>query len=197
MYNLQLQIALIHILANEQNHRDARKRITFKRWIAANKARYNAARAKYDKKWKANNRERNLSRLKEYHARPSSRARSRQLRKQRMLSDPGWAMGQKLRIRLHGAVAYKSWGIKITELIGCSMEDFKRHIESKFQEGMTWENRGYWGWHIDHIIPMSSFDMSKREEQLKCFHYTNLQPLWRADNILKSNKIQTDCAVHV
>jgi hypothetical protein len=54
---------------------------------------------------------------------------------------------------------------------------------------MSWENHGTYGWHIDHIIPCDAFDFTKIEEQKKCFHYTNLQPLWREDNLKKSNKI--------
>jgi len=71
------------------------------------------------------------------------------------------------------------------EILGCSFDYFKNHIESKFTDGMTWENRSKW--HIDHIIPISS---AKTEaEILKLNHYTNLQPLWAADNIRKGNKM--------
>ena len=69
------------------------------------------------------------------------------------------------------------------------MQDLKIHLQEKWLPGMSWENYGYYGWHIDHIIPCSKFDLSKLEEQKKCFHFTNLQPLWAADNIKKSNKV--------
>ena len=75
------------------------------------------------------------------------------------------------------------------ELIGCSWYDLKMHLESLFLEGMSWENYGINGWHIDHIIPCNFFDLTKEDEQLKCFHFTNLQPLWAIDNILKRDKI--------
>lgn len=55
---------------------------------------------------------------------------------------------------------------------------------------MNWDNHGRRGWHLDHIIPISSFDLSNREEFLKAVHYTNIQPLWAIDNLRKSNKIQ-------
>ena len=62
-------------------------------------------------------------------------------------------------------------------------------MENKFQDGMNWENYGFYGWHIDHIIPCSSFDMIDPEQQKICFHYSNLQPLWAADNFRKSDKV--------
>jgi hypothetical protein len=75
------------------------------------------------------------------------------------------------------------------DLIGCTMEFLRNHLESSFTEGMTWDNYGFRGWHVDHIMPCASFDLTKEEEQRKCFHYTNLQPLWWLDNIKKSDKI--------
>lgn len=75
------------------------------------------------------------------------------------------------------------------DLLGCSPEFFKRHIESQFQEGMSWENQGKGGWHLDHIIPCDYFDLSDPEQQKICFNYKNLQPLWERDNLSKSNKL--------
>ena len=72
------------------------------------------------------------------------------------------------------------------ELLGCSTDELWTHLESKFTEGMTKENHGEW--HVDHIIPCSSFDLTDPEQQAKCFHYTNLQPLWALDNIKKGQK---------
>lgn len=70
---------------------------------------------------------------------------------------------------------------------GCTADKLKAHLESLFQEGMTWENYGRHGWHIDHIRPVSSF---KPEEWEQINHYTNLQPLWAEDNLSKSNKYE-------
>jgi hypothetical protein len=73
------------------------------------------------------------------------------------------------------------------EYLGCSIIEFQNHIESKWQKGMSWSNNTIHGWHIDHIIPLSS---AKTEEDIiKLCHYTNLQPLWAEENLKKSNKI--------
>jgi hypothetical protein len=68
-----------------------------------------------------------------------------------------------------------------SELIGCSIDFLKTHLESQFKEGMTWENYGKW--HVDHIIPCFTFDLTDPTQQKKCFHYTNLRPLWAWENL--------------
>ncbi len=72
------------------------------------------------------------------------------------------------------------------ELTGCSAEYLKKYLETKFKKGMTWENHGRKGWHIDHIKPCASFDLSNLRQQKKCFHYKNLQPLWAEENLRKN-----------
>lgn len=74
---------------------------------------------------------------------------------------------------------------RTVELLGISKKGFMEYLESKFTDGMSWENYGITGWHLDHIRPAIEFDLTKPEEQQKCFHYTNLQPLWWIDNIHK------------
>jgi protein-arginine kinase activator protein McsA len=74
-------------------------------------------------------------------------------------------------------------------LLGCSIDFLKQHLQSQFKKGMSWDNYGINGWEIDHIIPCASFDLRKIFEQTKCFNYKNLQPLWKLDNIKKSDKI--------
>jgi hypothetical protein len=71
-------------------------------------------------------------------------------------------------------------------LVGCSIPDLIRHIEAQWTPGMSWDNYSFRGWHIDHIRPCASFDFSNPSEQKKCFHFTNLQPLWATDNHKKS-----------
>jgi hypothetical protein len=78
---------------------------------------------------------------------------------------------------------------KSIELLGCSIEKARKYIESKFQEGMSWENFGHGGWHLDHVIPCSAFNLRDPKHQRRCFHYTNLRPMWQRDNIRKGASI--------
>lgn len=75
------------------------------------------------------------------------------------------------------------------ELLGCTIEHLKQHLESQFEPGMTWDNYGKNGWEIDHIVPCSYFDLTKEENQRICFNYRNLQPLWARDNYKKSDEV--------
>ena len=100
-----------------------------------------------------------------------------------------------LRVRLNSTLKGNTKSASATKLLGCSIEELKKHLESQFKEGMSWDNhgRGFNGkgmqeWHIDHIKPCASFDLSKLEEQRKCFHYSNLQPLWAKENRMKGSK---------
>jgi hypothetical protein len=80
--------------------------------------------------------------------------------------------------------------IKTNEILSCDWETLKNHIESQFTEDMTWDNHGLKGWHLDHIIPLSS---AKTEEDVyRLNHYTNFQPLWWEDNLRKSDKISEE-----
>jgi len=76
-------------------------------------------------------------------------------------------------------------------LLGCSITEFREHIEKQWQAGMTWDNRGvgHDKWQIDHITPLASFDLTKPEQQKLAFHFSNQQPLWHCDNAKKSDKM--------
>jgi len=75
---------------------------------------------------------------------------------------------------------------KTFEIVGCSPEELKEHLEKQFDDRMSWENYGFYGWHIDHKLPL---DYGKTEDEIyKLCHYTNLQPLWASENLQKSNK---------
>jgi len=92
-----------------------------------------------------------------------------------------------LRSRINELMNKKYNNPRTIDLVGCDYEFLINYIEKKFTEGMSWDNYGYYGWHLDHIIPLSS---AKTEEDMcKLYHYTNLQPLWAKENMKKSNKI--------
>lgn len=95
---------------------------------------------------------------------------------------------RKLRTRLYDALRCKRKTGSAIKDLGCTLEELRIFIESKFQPGMTWDNWCFRGWHIDHIRPLASFDLENREEFLKAVHYTNLQPLWAFDNLSKGAK---------
>jgi hypothetical protein len=87
------------------------------------------------------------------------------------------------RRRVNHAIKGNCKSANTFELIGCSAQDFKLHLEKQFQPGMSWDNYGTKGWHIDHIIPCYKFDLSNPQEQRKCFHFSNQRPLWSKDNL--------------
>ena len=96
-----------------------------------------------------------------------------------------------LRRRLRGVIKDGRGGSAVRDL-GCTIPEFKAYIEKKFLPGMTWDNYGYDGWHLDHKTPLAAFDLTDREEFLQACHYTNYQPLWSLDNLRKGAKFAWD-----
>lgn len=104
-------------------------------------------------------------------------------------SNPLFKLSRLMRNRLNMAIRNgQKAGSAISDL-GCSILELRDYLESKFQPGMTWENHSREGWHIDHILPLASFDLSDREQLKKACHYTNLQPLWAKANLSKNDTI--------
>jgi hypothetical protein len=137
-----------------------------------NKEYYNNHReeiAEYKKKWTKEN-----------------KSRLNQKRREKLRNDPQYRAVHNLRSRLHSALNTDNKSISTLELIGCDKEYLTSHLESQFTEGMSWDNYG--DWHIDHIRPCASFDLTDMDEQKKCFHFSNLQPLWATDNLSKGSK---------
>ena len=112
---------------------------------------------------------------------------------------------KKVQFRIASAMRRRVWEViadcggrksaKTMELLGCSIKFFKNHIESKFTEGMTWENYGPDGWHLDHIFPCCGFDLTDAEQQRRCFNWSNYQPLWASANSRKGGKIECEMPV--
>ena len=97
---------------------------------------------------------------------------------------------EALKTRLSKSIKNGNKKNSIIKYLGCSVEDFKEYLESKFQPGMSWDNHGFYGWHIDHIRPLCSFNLENEEEVMAALHYTNLQPLWAKDNLKKGGKYE-------
>ena len=129
--------------------------------------------------------DKNPEKRKEY--RENYKPRKQEQRKERRDSDPVFNLTNRLRCRLwkYLKILNITKTNKTFDIVGCSPQFLKEHLETQFTDGMSWDNRSEW--HIDHIIPLSS---AKTEDELyKLCHYENLQPLWAEDNLKKSNKI--------
>lgn len=157
---------------------------------------------------------RNPEKVKELNRRGHARAmadpakveKARQRTREWNKNNPGRATAQKrerrktdLNFKLRSHARSRLWqilkkydGIKresAIKLLGCSIDDFKKHIESQFRPGMTWDNWSPNGWHIDHIKPLAVFDFTDLKQQQEALHYTNMQPLWWMENLLKAAKV--------
>lgn len=131
------------------------------------------------------NREEVLKQKSEYHSRPQTKVRKNLYNKKRRKTDRLYKIKDCIRRRINTYVKEKK---KSTlECLGCTTEFFMDYIESQFKDGMTWDNHGRDGWHLDHIIPLAS--ANTEEEIYKLNHYTNFQPLWAEENMKKSDKI--------
>lgn len=109
-------------------------------------------------------------------------------KKNRWKVDENYRIKENLRGRMYKAFKGLTKCKSSKKLLGCTIEELKTYLSNLFIDDMSFNNYGEW--HIDHIKPCSLFDLSKPEEQEKCFHYTNLQPLWAKDNLIKSAKYE-------
>ena len=135
------------------------------------------------------NKDKNASRNKRWRDENLDWARER-LRNSKKLErqDLNKKLANALRNRLSSALKGRTKICSLIEYLGCSIEELKKHLESKFQPGMTWDNYGRFGWHIDHIRPLSKIDLSTTQGIKEACSYYNLQPLWWRDNLVKGNK---------
>jgi hypothetical protein len=163
-----------HYQANKDDYRERNKL-----WVKNNHEKQKAyGRKSYHKnKEVCNDRSRAYSKL--------NRETLSRKEKERIDKDIAFKIKKRLRTRLY--VSVKSQGTikhkSTLKLLGCTIIELKAHLESKFLPTMTWDNYGSL-WHIDHIIPCSKFDLTNEEEQRRCFHYTNLQPLFALTTII-------------
>jgi hypothetical protein len=143
-----------------------------------------------NKKWRDKNKEYHRLYIKSY--KPSEaqkirqKSRVRNARKERLLIDINYKLKIEIRNKTKEVIRKITKPKKENKYFGCTLDELKTHIEKQFKEGMDWNNRS--SWHIDHIKPLSSFDLTDKEQFYEACHYTNLQPLWPRENIRKSNK---------
>lgn len=142
----------------------------------------------YNQSYYQSNKSKCLIKNKEYYALNKTKIQQQKIKYQsnRLKTNPYFRMTQNLRRRINSALHGKNKSQNTLSMIGCTIEELKLYLEKQFTKGMSWDNYGEW--HIDHIKPCASFDLSLENEQKLCFHYTNLQPLWAEDNLRKSYK---------
>ena len=100
------------------------------------------------------------------------------------LMDPQIKIEKRISSKINHALKHNILPSSIKELLSVSgLIDLKKHITSKFEEGMSWVDRS--AWHIDHIIPVKDFDLTNESELLRCYHHTNLKPVWATANLEK------------
>ena len=141
----------------------------------------------YQKEYREGRKTSDPEKYREYVRRYSEKRRSTDSYKKYQLEyrrRTGPRLSRNLRSRLYAAIKGDLKTSSAVSDLGCTIEEFKLYIENQFQPGMTWENYGEW--HIDHLLPLSSFDLTKKSELLEACHYLNLQPLWKIDNLQKS-----------
>jgi len=107
----------------------------------------------------------------------------------RMATDPLYRLESRLRCRINMAIRTDAKAGSAVRDLGCTIRALKKYIESLWLPGMSWTNWTRHGWHIDHICPLSSFDLIDPKQFKRAVHYTNLQPLWAEDNLKKGSKI--------
>lgn len=142
-----------------------------RKWYQENKERHAKSREKYEKE--------NKERL---------RAARRKWENNRLSEDVNYKLHKSLSGRVRFELNGKTKKTSRTEqLIGCTINELRQHIESQFSDGMNWDNWGINGWHIDHKIPLSWFNLENENCRKVAFNYKNMQPLWGTDNIRKKN----------
>lgn len=190
--------------AKNPEHYKAKARLFYQ----ANKDQHRAS----GRKWEVANRERENARKKAWRDRNPEMSRDavkRSMRKKRAAgykgpydpakiraryhADPKFKVTRLLRARLRLLVKRKGGekSASTMTLAGCTLPFLLWHLESLFQDGMTWENHGMGPgfWNIDHVRPCASFDLTNSAHQAECFHFSNLQPLWYEDNAAKGSKV--------
>lgn len=154
---------------------DYREKLLQAQGVARQAPSYKTRQSCYHREWRRLNKEERA-------------AYQREWEQERRNSDLNHRLKSCMRHRVYMALKSESKAARTIELIGCSIEELRTYIAAQFRPGMTWENWTSDGWHIDHIRPCASFDLTDPAQQRECFHYTNLQPLWASENCAKRDR---------
>ena len=139
---------------------------------ARNRYPTNTKRKEYKKTWREQNKEHHRRYMREY-------------KQHRIDTDVQYKLKNALRKRLTEAVKNNAKGGSAVKMLGCSISELKSHLEVKFEHNMNWDNYGKW--HIDHVKPLSLFDLTDPKQVAEACNFSNLSPMWAIDNIRKSN----------
>ena len=113
---------------------------------------------------------------------------SREWQRNKEQTNIQFKLGRRLRGRLWMAIKNSQKAGSAVSDLGCSIPELKEYLEKQFQPGMAWDNWSPKGWHIDHRKALDNFDLKDRQQFLEACNYSNLQPLWAKDNLIKSAK---------
>ena len=162
------------------------RRAKCKECVKAYNKKYNQSEAGKAKKKAYNQSEAGKEKRKAYRESGKKKAYHKAYMKNRRHNDPVYKLQCNLRSGFGNWIKGHTKTCRTEQYVGCTYKELLDHLESQFEEGMTWENHGQW--HIDHIKAQSRFDPTIEEEKFKCWHYTNLQPMWSSENISWGNK---------
>jgi len=143
---------------------------------------------KKNKEWHLKNPREFPQDQKEYLSRPEIKEKRQNRMRNRYKTDINFRLTDLCRRRLRHALKGNSKTASTMELIGCTPDELRQHIESKFEPWMNWENQGLGGWDIEHIKACFHFNMEDPEQQRACFHWSNLQPMEHIANIKKGTR---------
>lgn len=176
------QCAIIAAAKSQEKNRSKRKEY-LKEYALLNKENLKLKRSEYYQKTK--------HQRAEYKNKNRERIRKVSAKYERDKSnDVLWKIKRNLRNRINRATKFRYRNTSAVTDLGCSVKEFIEYIEKQFKPGMTWENWGRYGWHLDHIIPLSSFDLLNESEFKKASHYSNMKPLWWHENLSKGNRLK-------
>lgn len=148
-----------------------------------------------NKKYKEDHKEELKEKVK--NRRDEINAYRRKYSKKRYAEDLDYKITCILNSRMKGLINGEYRSKTALKLLGCTLEDFRLWIESLFDKNMSWENHGT-VWHYDHVIPCALFDQADPDEQEKCWHWSNYQPLFGSENMSKQDKISdVDIETHI